>query len=184
MGGVKNPSRLRQRPQRRPPAAEDALDSVAGQSFPLFECIVANDTGEPLDVAAMGHPWVRVVDTKGRTGPAIARNTAIAAAKAPLIAILDADDMFYPDWLKVAYKAYLENPECLVYADCDTEEKIGDRERYNCREFSVERIMGTGRRDANHYPQAIYQSAILYPQQWWNTPRTSLTECMRTGFLA
>jgi len=145
----------------------DALDSVAGQSFPLIECVVANDTGKPLDVEAMGHPWVRVVDTTGSVGPAIARNTAIAAAKAPLIAILDADDMFYPDWLLTAYEAYLEYPECLVYADCDTEQKLGTRDRYNSGVFSVERIMGTGNRDAHHYPQAIYQSAILYPKQWW-----------------
>jgi glycosyltransferase involved in cell wall biosynthesis len=147
---------------------QDALDSVAGQSFPLIECVVCNDTGKPLDVAAMGHPWVRVVDTKGATGPAVARNTAIAAARAPLIAPLDADDMLYPNWLRVAYAAYLENPERLVYADCDTEVKLGQRERYKSGVFSVERIMGTGRRDAHHYPQAIYQSAILYPKQWWH----------------
>jgi glycosyltransferase involved in cell wall biosynthesis len=147
---------------------QDALDSVAGQSFPLIECVVANDTGQPLDVEAMGHPWVRVVDTTGRTGPAVARNTAIAAAKAPLIAVLDADDMFYPHWLRTAYEAYLEFPQCIIYADCDTEQKVGERDRYNSGVFSVERIMGTGRRDTNHYPQAVYQSAILYPKQWWH----------------
>jgi len=145
---------------------QDALDSVAGQTFPLLECVVCNDTGKPLDVVAMGHPWVRVVDTKGRVGPAVARNTAIAAAKAPLIAPLDADDMFYPDWIEKAYRAYLENPECLVYADCDTEVKLGQREKYRSGEFSVERIMGT-KRSANHYPQAIYQNCILFPKQWW-----------------
>jgi glycosyltransferase involved in cell wall biosynthesis len=134
---------------------QDALDSVAGQSFPLFECVVVNDTGAPLDVEAMGHPWVRVVDTTGRVGPAVARNTGIDAARAPLIAILDADDMFYPHWLKTAYKAYLEHPECLVYADCDTEVKLGQRERYGSGVFSVERIIGTGRRDAHHYPAVV-----------------------------
>ncbi len=147
---------------------QDALDSVAGQSFPLIECVVCNDTGASLDVAAMGHPWVRVVHTEGRAGPAIARNTAIAAAKAPLIAVLDADDLFYPDWLRKAYETYLENPECLVYADCDTELKLGQRDRYKSGVFSTERIMGTeGSREARHYPQAIYQSAILFPKQWW-----------------
>jgi glycosyltransferase involved in cell wall biosynthesis len=147
---------------------QDALDSVAGQSFPLIECVVANDTGQPLDVEAMGHPWVRVVDTTGRTGPAIARNTAIAAAKAPLIAVLDADDLFYPDWLKIAYEAYLENPECLVYADCDIEDKLGERRRYQCHGFHVDRILDTSRRDRNIWPSAVYQSAILFPKQWWH----------------
>ena len=145
---------------------QDALDSVAGQTFPALECVVCNDTGQPLDVAAMGHPWVRVVNTAGGAGPAVARNTAIAAARAPLFAVLDADDMYYPGWLEVAYKAYLENPECIVYADCDTEEKLGEREYYRSGEFTTERIMGTSRA-ANHYPQAVYQSPILCPKQWW-----------------
>jgi len=146
---------------------QDALDSVAGQSFPLIECVVCNDTGKPLDVEAMGHPWVRVVDTKGGVGPAIARNTAIAAAKAPLIAVLDADDMFYPDWLMTAYEAYLENPENLVYGDCDTENKIGVRDDYRSGGFSTDRIMGPVPRDPSRVPHAIYQSAILFPKQWW-----------------
>jgi len=136
---------------------QDALDSVAGQSFPLVECVVCNDTGHPLDVEAMGHPWVRVVHTEGRQGPAVARNTAIAAARAPLIAPLDADDIFYPDWLRTAYVAYLENKETLVYADCDTEVKLGQRERYRSGNFTVEQVMR----------EAVYQVSILYPKQWW-----------------
>jgi glycosyltransferase involved in cell wall biosynthesis len=137
---------------------QDALDSVAGQTFPLIECVVCNDTGKPLDVAAMGHPWVRVVDTTGGVGPAVARNTAIAAARAPLIAPLDADDMFYPDWLRRAYGAYLENPECIVYADCDTEVKLGQREYYRSGEFTIEHIMR----------EAVYQISTLFPKQWWH----------------
>lgn len=136
---------------------QDALDSVAGQTFPGIECVVCNDTGHPLDVAAMGHPWVRVVNTEGGAGPAVARNTAIAAARAPLIAPLDADDMFYPDWLRVAYEAYLEYPENLVYADCDTEVKLGEREYYRSGEFTVEHVMR----------EAVYQVSILFPKQWW-----------------
>ena len=136
---------------------QDALDSVAGQSFQGFECVVCNDTGKPLDVAAMGHPWVRVVNTGGRAGPAVARNTAIAAARAPLIAPLDGDDLFYPDWLSHAYQAYLEHPENIVYADCDTEVKLGSRERYRSGEFGLSHVMR----------EAIYQVSILYPKQWW-----------------
>jgi len=44
---------------------------------------------------------------------------------------------------------------------------LGQRERYKSGVFTTERILGTGQRDAHHYPQAIYQSAILYPKQWW-----------------
>lgn len=134
----------------------DALDSVAGQTFPNLECIVANDTGAPLDVAAMGHPWVRVVEC-GAHNAAIARNTAIAAAHAPLIVPLDADDMLYPGTVGRYYQAWLDNPDNVVYADCDIEDKPGQRHNYDSGPWTWEHI----RREA------IYQDTVLYPKSWW-----------------
>lgn len=136
----------------------DALDSIAGQTFQAIECIVANDTGKPIDVIAMGHPWVRVVDTVGRQGPAIARNTAIAAASAPLIVPLDADDMLYPNALRNMYEAWLQWPESLVYADCEIEAKAGERRKlYHSGPWSWEKIKR----------EAVYQDTILFAKQWW-----------------
>lgn len=136
----------------------DALDSVAGQTFQGFECIVANDTGKPLDLVAMGHPWVKVIDTAGYQGPAIARNTAIAAAKAPLIVPLDADDMLYPNALRCMYEAWLQWPDSLVYADCEIEEKAGGRRKlYHSGPWSWEKIR----------TEAVYQDTILFARQWW-----------------
>lgn len=135
----------------------DALDSVIAQTFQKFECIVANDTGYKIDVAAMGHPWVRVVNTEGRQGPAIARNTAIAAAKAPLILPLDADDMLYPKAIELFYCAWLDARENLVYGDCFTEDTPGRRTRYHSGPWSWDKI----RREA------IYQVTALYARQWW-----------------
>lgn len=134
----------------------DALDSVAGQTYQNIECIVANDTGNPLDVASMGHPWVKVVEGP-REGPGPARNAAIAAAKAPLILPLDADDMLDPDAVKSMYIAWLEAPENLVYTDCYTEDRPEHRKYYRSEAWSWERIKS----------QAIYQVSILYAKQWW-----------------
>jgi len=135
----------------------DALDSVYGQTFRDFECIVANDTGAPLDVAAMGHPWVKVVDTGGRKGPAVARNAAIAAAKAPLIVPLDADDMLYPDTLAMFYLEWLQERENIVYGDCEIEDVPGRRDPYKCGPWSWERVQR----------EALYQVTILFAKQWW-----------------
>lgn len=134
----------------------DALDSVAGQTYPNLECIVANDTGKPLDVAAMGHPWVRVVEC-GVHNAAIARNTAIAAATAPLIVPLDADDLMYPGTVARYYAAWLENPDNVVYADCDVEDGPGQRHNYDSGPWTWDHI----RREA------IYQDTVLYPKSWW-----------------
>jgi len=148
----------------------DALDSVAGQTYCNIECIVGNDSGEPIDVAAMGHPWVKVVNTKGGEGPSIARNTAIAAARAPLIVPLDADDMLYPGTIESYYTAFLQYPGCIVYGDCDIEDAPGKMHDYQCGEFVMETVMA----------KAIYQDTIMFAKQWWETvggyPQTKIWE--------
>jgi glycosyltransferase involved in cell wall biosynthesis len=139
------------------PYLVDALDSVYAQTFREFECIVANDTGHPLDVAALGHPWVKVIDTGGRVGPARARNMAIGAAKAPLIVPLDADDQMFPDTLTMYYQTWTQYPDSIVYADCFTETGPGQRVHYHSGPFKLETIK----------KKAIYQNVILFAKQWW-----------------
>jgi len=134
----------------------DALDSLTGQTFQNFECVVANDTGKPLDVAAMGHPWVRVIDVEGGS-PAAARNAAIAAAKAPLIVPLDADDLLYPDTLFRFYETWVEYPDSIVYGNCDIEDTPGILKSYVCEPWIWETIQR----------KAIYQNVILFAKQWW-----------------
>lgn len=86
----------------------DAIDSVDAQTYRLWECIVVNDTGEPLPRLPS---WVRIVEPfpadtdtggyRGRFGgAAAARNAGIAAAKAPLFLPLDADDILQPEALE------------------------------------------------------------------------------------
>ena len=135
----------------------DALDSLAAQTFRPFEVVVANDTGQPLDVAAIGHPGARTINLPGRSGPARARNAAINAARAPLIWILDADDMAEPRALELMMAAWRQYPDGLVYTDCYTED--GDRERreWHAGPWSWEVI--------SH--KAIYSVSILYAKQWW-----------------
>jgi glycosyltransferase involved in cell wall biosynthesis/ribosomal protein L40E len=135
----------------------DALDSVYAQTFREFECIVANDTGHPLDVAALGHPWVAIVETSGTVGPATARNMAIEKAKAPLIVPLDADDLMFPDTLTMYYQAWLQYPNSIVYADCFTEDEPGKRIHYHSGPWSWDKIKR----------EAVYQNVILFPKQWW-----------------
>ena len=137
----------------------DALDSVYGQTFRSFECIVANNTGATLDVARMGHPWVKVVEAP--EGPAVARNLAIAHAKAPLIVPLDADDILEPDALYNLYVTWLHFPNSLVYADCFTEGTPGRRKKYYSGNWSWRKIQR----------QAIYQVTTLYAKQWWEAVR-------------
>lgn len=80
----------------------EALDSLLAQSFTAWECLVIDD-GAPDDVAGavapyLADPRVRFIATANH-GVSAARNRAIAEARAPLIALLDGDDLFRPAYL-------------------------------------------------------------------------------------
>lgn len=90
----------------------DALDSVQAQTFPFWQAVVVNDTGKPLDVPA----WATTV--AGGGGVAASRNAGIAAAAAPLILFLDADDILLPTALKDMLTAWVaEGGSKYIYAD-------------------------------------------------------------------
>lgn len=95
------------------PYIGDALDSVFAQTFQDFEIIVVND-GCPdtkgLE-AALDKYRSRIIyikhENRGLSG---ARNSGIRAASAPLIALLDADDLYRPNYLEVQLAKMREDP--------------------------------------------------------------------------
>lgn len=82
----------------------EALDSVLAQTFTDYELIVIND-GSPDSEAlerALAPYMSRIVYLKQENrGVSAARNTGITAARGPLIAFLDADDTWLPNYLEV-----------------------------------------------------------------------------------
>ncbi|WP_395019988.1 glycosyltransferase family 2 protein [Dongia sp.] len=83
-----------------------AIDSVLAQDFSDFEIVIAPD--EPADYAvfARSDPRVRVLaGVPAPTGPGPARNRALAAAQGEWIALLDADDLWSPNYLGALMRA-------------------------------------------------------------------------------
>ena len=99
-------------------AAATLPDTLAGLSAQRFsgplEVIVADDgsTDATTEIAARSPIVDRVVDV-GRRGPGVARNAGAAAARAPLLAFLDADCRPAPEWLR-AGKLALERSDLVL----------------------------------------------------------------------
>ena len=95
-----------------------SIKSVLAQSFTDFEVIVVNDgsTDEsPKIVKTIKDPRFRIVD-QPNAGVSAARNRGIAESKADLIAFLDADDEWEPDFLKTIIRLRDNFPSCDVFA--------------------------------------------------------------------
>lgn len=90
----------------------ETLRSVLAQTFTDFEVIVVDDGSKdrgPEIARATGDPRVRVVTQLNR-GLAGARNTGIREAAAPLVAFLDADDLWVPTKLESHVAHLAANP--------------------------------------------------------------------------
>ena len=94
------------------------LQSVFEQTFQDFE-IVAVDDGSTdnsvEEVEKFDDSRIRLIH-QTNAGVSAARNRGIEEARGELIAFLDADDEWMPEYLATQYGLYQKYPECSVYA--------------------------------------------------------------------
>ncbi len=95
------------------------LDSVLAQKFTDFEIIIINDGSPDTEQLERGlhQYWQNIVYIKQPAlGAGPARNTGIRQARGELIAFLDGDDIWMPDFL-ASQVAYLGRGYDMVYCD-------------------------------------------------------------------
>jgi hypothetical protein len=95
-----------------------ALGSVSRQTLRDFEVVVVDDgsTDGGADVIRkLGDPRVRLI-VQQNVGVSAARNTGILAARATLVAFLDADDEWMPDHLETLVRLRDQFGQCEVVA--------------------------------------------------------------------
>ena len=101
----------------RPRFLPEAIDSVQKQSFPDWELIVVDDGGGEETAAAVAHfladGRVRFVRQE-HEGSTEARNRGIAEGRASIIAYLDDDNLWYPDFLARAVDCLATRPDVDV----------------------------------------------------------------------
>lgn len=100
-----------------------ALDSIAAQTLADFEAIIVDDGSTdagPDIAAAVRDPRFRVI-RQANAGPGAARNRGLAEASGDLIAFLDADDEWLPDYLEFSVSLLEKNGTAAVtcgYSNC------------------------------------------------------------------
>jgi glycosyltransferase involved in cell wall biosynthesis len=97
------------------------LRSVLASELRELEILVIDDgsTDASVDIAqAIGDTRIRVLREHASGGPARPRNVGIFNARAPYIALLDADDLLKPDKLSASVAALEQHPQAgFAFAD-------------------------------------------------------------------
>ncbi len=94
------------------------LQSVFEQTFQDFEIVVVDDgstDNSVEEVEKFDDSRIRLIH-QTNAGVSAARNRGIEEARGELIAFLDADDEWMPEYLATQYGLYQKYPECSVYA--------------------------------------------------------------------
>ena len=95
-----------------------ALDSIFAQTYQDFEIIVVDDGSSdngPDIVSCYNDPRIRLI-RQGNAGPGAARNRGICETTAPLLAFLDADDEWLPEFLEKSVQRLQLHPDCVLSA--------------------------------------------------------------------
>ncbi|MCW5520692.1 glycosyltransferase family 2 protein [Aureitalea sp. L0-47] len=94
------------------------LESVLNQTYRNFEVIIVNDGSQDKSeevILSFNDPRVKY-SRQENTGAGAARNAAISKATKPWIALLDADDIWYPDYLEEQSRLIQKFPSEKVFA--------------------------------------------------------------------
>ena len=96
------------------PHIHASIQSILQQSFTNFELLVLNDgstdsSSQILNGLAASDPRIRLIERENR-GLVASLNELIAAAKSPLLARMDSDDIAMPDRLGLQFEYLAANP--------------------------------------------------------------------------
>lgn len=95
----------------------EAIQSVLNQSYQDYELIIVNDASpdNTYEIVSQFHDdRIKYIVHDKNQGLSAARNTGISASRGEWIALLDGDDFFHPDKLKLHNEFATKNPDVGV----------------------------------------------------------------------
>lgn len=103
------------------------IEACLAQTFTDFEVLIVDDGSEDDTknaVTAFTDQRIRYIHQQNG-GPAAARNTGVDAASGQLIAYLDADDSWYPDYLEHVFALIQSSGSEFVYGQIIVDRGVG-----------------------------------------------------------
>jgi len=104
------------------PFVKESLDSVFAQTYKNFEVVLVNDgSKDTSELETVLAPYFEriVYAEQMNLGAAQARNSAICLARGELLAFLDGDDVWLPDFLASQVNYLEKNSLEMVYCDAE-----------------------------------------------------------------
>lgn len=103
---------------------QETIESVLQQRFTDYEIIVINDASTDHGVQVVNtfsDPRILLIENEKNLGLSATRNVGIAHAKGEIIALLDADDIWLPNFLETIKNLHDSFPEAAIYGTDYTE---------------------------------------------------------------
>src|SRR5690554_4695299 len=135
------------------------LQSILDQTFTDFEIVIINDGSTDSSEAIIKSFNDKRIHyyAQENQGAAAARNTAIAKSTAPFIALLDADDYWFPFYLEEQNRLIEKYPEGFVFA---TAQEIINKNNTHPKPYSLPKDFG--RDGIVNYFEASHRASILH----------------------
>lgn len=145
----------------------ETIASIARQTYRDWHCIVVDDgstdgTAEAVQRGVvdngLSEDWVSVLRLSRNSGVSVARNNAIRAATAPILALVDADDIWLPDHLAVSIETLRSSGADLV---------AGRILRFETATGNITDTWGPYPGWVDHYGRLLFEGfSLLNPSTW------------------
>ncbi|PRD46219.1 glycosyltransferase family 2 protein [Sphingobacterium haloxyli] len=103
------------------PYIATSIESVLRQSYPHFELLIVDDGSTDNTtqiVRSYDDPRIRLIENGENKGLPFTRNVALSEAKGEFMAVLDSDDIAFPNRLETQLQHFLDRSKLAVLGAC------------------------------------------------------------------